>query len=74
MRTIKQKGCRMAKNNSCLKPIGTRITILDENDSEVATITGYEIRNNATYLIVDNGIHETKVNSMCENKTFKYID
>jgi len=56
-----------------MKPIGTKIEILDENDSEVAIITGYEIRKNATYLIVDNGIHETKVNIMCENKAFKYI-
>ena len=56
-----------------MKPIGTKILVFDENDSEIATIVGYEIRENATYLIVDNGICETKINVKCENKAFEYI-
>ena len=64
----------MAKNNSCLKPIGTRITILDENDSEVAVIVGYEIRKNATYLIVKGFVFENRVNVLGEGKTFVFVD
>lgn len=62
------------KRRNILKRIGTKIQIFDENDSEVATIVGYEIRENATYLIVDNGICETKINVERENKAFRYID
>ena len=64
----------MAKNNSCVKPIGTRITILDENDSEVAVIVGYEIRKNATYLIVKGFVLENRVNVLGEGKTFVFVD
>ena len=64
----------MAKNNSCLKPIGTRITILDENDSEVATIVGYEIRENATYLIVKGFVLENRVNVLGEGRVFIFVD
>ena len=74
MRILKQKGFRMAKNNSCLKPIGTRITILDENDSEVAVIVGYEIRKNATYLIVKGFVFDNKVNILGEGRVFKFLD
>ena len=64
----------MAKNNSCLKPIGTRITILDENDSEVAVIVGYEIRKNVTYLIVKGFVLENRVNILGEGRVFKFLD
>ena len=56
-----------------MKPIGTKILVFDENSSEVATIAGYELREKATYLIVNDGICETKINVERENKAFEYI-
>lgn len=57
-----------------VKPIGTEVTVFVENGEETAVIVGYESRENESYLIVDNGISETKVNVARENKAFKYID
>ena len=57
-----------------MKRIGTKIQIFDENDPEVATIVGYEIRENATYLIVKGFVLENRVNVLGEGRVFIFVD
>ena len=56
-----------------MRAIGTHIQYLI-GECETVLIVGYEIRNKATYVIVNDGIFETKVNILNENRVFKFVD
>lgn len=51
--------------------IGTKVRIL--NEDEVVEILGYEIRKDATYIIVENGQLESKINILNEGRIFEVI-
>lgn len=51
--------------------IGTKVKLLDEN--EIVEILGYEIRKDVTYIIVENGDLESKINILNEGRSFEVI-
>ena len=56
-----------------MRAIGTYIQFL-KGECEVVEILGYEIRKNATYLIVKGFVVENKVNILGEGRVFKFLD
>lgn len=54
-----------------MSAIGTKVKILDEN--EIVEILGYEIRRDATYIIVGNRDLESKINILNEGRVFEVI-
>ena len=56
-----------------MRAIGTHIQYLTF-EKEKAEIVGYEIRKDATYLIVKGFVVENKVNILGEGRVFKFVD
>ena len=56
-----------------MRAIGTYIQYL-KGECEVVEIVGYEIRKDATYLIVKGFVFDNKVNILGEGKTFILVD
>jgi len=56
-----------------MRAIGTHIQFL-KGECEVTEIVGYEIRKDATYLIVKGFVVENKVNILGEGRVFKFLD
>lgn len=56
-----------------MRAIGTYIQFL-KGECETVEIIGYEIRKDATYLIVKGYILEDKVNIFGEGRVFKFLD
>lgn len=56
-----------------MKQIGSYIQYL-KGECEIAKIIGYEIRENATYIIVKGVAFEFKINILNEGKIFKYLE
>lgn len=54
-----------------MSAIDAKVKILDEN--KIVEILGYEIRKDATYIIVENGDLESKINILNEGKVFEVI-
>ena len=56
-----------------MRAIGTHIQFL-KGECEVVEIVGYEIRKDATFLIVKGFVVENKVNILGEGRVFKFVD
>jgi hypothetical protein len=56
-----------------MRAIGTYIQYLTF-EKEKAEIVGYEIRKDATYLIVKGFVFDNKVNILGEGRTFVFVD
>ena len=56
-----------------MRAIGTYIQYLTF-EKEKAEIVGYEIRKDATYLIVKGYANDEKVNILNEGRVFKFLD
>lgn len=56
-----------------MRAIGTYIQFL-KIKCDKAEIVGYEIRKDATYLIVKGFVVENKINILGEGRVFKFLD
>lgn len=56
-----------------MRAIGTYIQYLS-GECEKAEIVGYEIRKDATYLIVKGFVFDNRVNILAEGRVFKFVD